>query len=198
MDKVPVDFATNIIFFRVQWWCLITDRFVNFKIHVILTLFFSKDCQNSASQAITLDLDYSLVFLCVKCFCLIIWNCMSKTKKKMRIRQLGPNYKRKYPLITYTKTKFGKFIHSFLDLAGALQFSERSNEQIDWGYQLSKVMTSSRYWWIIWLHSLCLWGWWGGKQQHWHRKTLNYEQCQILGNLNHSRKNNKLLLFFCF
>ena len=28
------------------------------------------------------------------------------------------------------------------------QFSEPSNEQIDGGYQLSKLMTSSRYWWI--------------------------------------------------
>ena len=191
----PCGFRNKHYFFRVQWWCLTTDRFVNFKIHVILTLFFSKDCQNSASQAITLDLDYSLVFLYVKCFCLIIWNWVKRKRKWAFVNwDLTTNENTPY----LHQKKSGKFIHSFLDLAGTLQFSEPSNEQIDWGYQLSKLMTSSGYWWIIWLHSLCLWGWWGGKQQQWRRKTLNYEQCPILGNVNHSRKNNKLLLFFCF
>ena len=111
----------NKHFFRVQWWCLITDRFVNFKVHVILTLFFSKDCQNSASQAITLDLDYSLVFLCVKCFCLIIWNWVKRKRKWGFISwDLTTNENTPY----LHPKKFGKFIHSFLDLAGTLQFSE--------------------------------------------------------------------------
>ena len=35
---------------------------------------FSKDCQNSISQAIILDIDYSLVLLCATSFCLIMWN----------------------------------------------------------------------------------------------------------------------------
>ena len=106
---------------------------------------FSKDCQNSISQAIILDLDYSLVLLCATSFCLIMWNLV-KRKRKWRFVSWDLTTNEIIPYLH--QGKFGKFIDSFLDWSGTLQFSEPSNEKIDWGYQLSKLMTSSRYWWI--------------------------------------------------
>ena len=96
----------------------------------------SKDCQNSAWQAIILDLDYSLVVLCVTSFCLILRDLV---KRKWRFVNSDLTTDEIIPYLH--QRKFGKFIDSFLDWSGTLEFSELSNEQIDWGYCLC--------WWLL-------------------------------------------------
>ena len=150
-------------FFPLQWWCLITDRFMSLKVRVTWTLFFSKDCQNSAWQAVILDVDYSLFLLCVTSFCLILRNLV---KRKRRWRFVSWDLTANEIIPYLHQGKFGKFIDSFLDWSGTLQFSEPSNEQIDWGYCLSWEIL------VDYLYSLCLWGWWGGKQPRWLCKTF--------------------------
>ena len=139
---------------------------MNLKVRVTWTLFFPKDCQNSAWQAVILDVDYSLVVLCVTSFCLILRNLV-KRKRKWRFISWDLTTNEIIPYLHHGK--FGKFIDSFLDSSGTLQLSEPSNEKSDWGSCLS--------WWLLLdigglLVSLCLWGWWGGKQPHWHGKTF--------------------------
>lgn len=111
---------------------------MNLKVRVTWTLFFPKDCQNSAWQAVILDVDYSLVVLCVTSFCLILRNLV-KRKRKWRFISWDLTTNEIIPYLHHGK--FGKFIDSFLDSSGTLQFSEPSNEKSDWGSCLS--------WWLL-------------------------------------------------
>ena len=128
----------NKHFFPLQWWRSVTDRFMNFKVPGTWKLFLSKDCQNSAWQSVTLDVDYSLVLLCVTSFFLILRNLV-KWKRKWRFVSWDLTTDEIIPYLH--QRKFWKFIDSFLNWSGTLQFSEPSNEQSDWEYYLS--------WWLL-------------------------------------------------
>ena len=88
--------------------------------------------------SLILDFDYSLVVLCVTSFCLILRDLV-KRKRKWRFVNSDLTTDEIIPYLH--QRKFGKFIDSFLDWSGTLEFSELSNEQIDWGYCLC--------WWLL-------------------------------------------------
>ena len=169
---------------------------------------FSKDCQNSISQAIILDLDYSLVLLCATSFCLIMWNLV-KRKRKWRFVSWDLTANEIIPYLH--QRKFEKFIDSFLDWSGTVQFSEPSNEQGDWGYCLS-------WWLLLGIGGLLVFSLFMrvvGREATTLTLQNIYYECSSLSDLqhlsvfkgfqygqsflsesvNHSRKNNELLLF---
>lgn len=88
--------------------------------------------------SLILDFDYSLVVLCVTSFCLILRDLV-KRKRKWRFVNSDLTTDEIIPYLH--QRKFGKFIDNFLDWSGTLEFSELSNEQIDWGYCLC--------WWLL-------------------------------------------------